>query len=217
MAGCGSSDSSDTTTTQPTSQTLIGTFIDAPVAWVEYTTSSGITGITGTQGEFSYESGDSVTLSIGNLTLGVSAPAEDGLVTPENLVDTQEKVTLMLQTLQSLDSDGDPTNGITITAEDRAALKEIQEEKFANLNENDLMNIEQIHACIDKNNDGHIDVPANEAQAHFEHAKEQWREQHTTQNQGDANTTQAPHNDTDHAKTPHVTNTTEETTETDNN
>ncbi len=100
LAGCGSSDSTTTDTTST------GYFIDAAVQNAHYKTSSGIEGDTDSQGQFEYKAGDSVTFSLGKLKLGTSVPAANGLITPKNLSDQNDTVVLMLQTLQSLDSDG---------------------------------------------------------------------------------------------------------------
>ena len=54
--------------------TLTGTFVDAPVAGLPYATSSGLSGATNSQGQFSYRSGDTVQFSYGSTVLG-SIPA----------------------------------------------------------------------------------------------------------------------------------------------
>jgi hypothetical protein len=54
--------------------TLTGTFVDAPVAGLPYATSSGLSGVTNLQGQFSYRSGDTVQFSYGQTVLG-SIPA----------------------------------------------------------------------------------------------------------------------------------------------
>ncbi|MCX8025678.1 MAG: hypothetical protein N3A60_10795, partial [Thermanaerothrix sp.] len=74
--GCGGG----TTGTGP----LRGVFVDAPVAGLEYVTSSGVSGKTDANGVFYYDPGDTVTFKIGNLTLGSAKGASQ--VTPVDIV-----------------------------------------------------------------------------------------------------------------------------------
>jgi len=66
-----------------TSVTLTGQFVDAPVAGLEYETSSGIVGVTDANGYFEYREGDTVTFKLGDLILGDSKG--DSIVTPSML------------------------------------------------------------------------------------------------------------------------------------
>lgn len=50
--------------------TLTGTFVDAPVEGLSYATSSGLSGATNSQGQFSYRSADTVTFSYGQNVSG---------------------------------------------------------------------------------------------------------------------------------------------------
>ncbi|MCX7982282.1 MAG: carboxylesterase family protein [Syntrophales bacterium] len=108
--GCGGG----TTGTGP----LRGVFVDAPVAGLEYVTSSGVSGKTDANGVFYYDPGDTVTFKIGNLTLGSAKGASQ--VTPVDIVSggtiTDQRVQNMLVLLQTLDEDGDLNNGIQINA-----------------------------------------------------------------------------------------------------
>ncbi len=105
----------------------VATFIDAPVAGVEFEGPS-YSGTTDDNGNFYYRSGDRVTLKIGSLVLGSVSPNGDK-ITPLDLVEgasssNDGRVVRILRTLQSLDSDGDPeTNAISITAESRRLLR----------------------------------------------------------------------------------------------
>lgn len=47
-----------------------GVFVDSAVAGVTYTTSSGLSGTTNANGQFSYASGDTASFSIGDVSLG---------------------------------------------------------------------------------------------------------------------------------------------------
>ncbi len=94
IASCGGGGGGGTTTS-----TLQGQFVDAPVAGLEYSTSSGITGVTDADGYFSYREGDTVTFKIGKITLG-DAKA-DKVVTPSTLfADELANGNLNLTTLQ---------------------------------------------------------------------------------------------------------------------
>jgi hypothetical protein len=95
----------------------VGVFIDSPVSGINYRTASG-SGQTNASGEFSYVVGETVTFSIGNIDLP-SAPA-NSTITPLNLANTtdvnNQVVSNILVLLQSLDTDGNPSNGIQITS-----------------------------------------------------------------------------------------------------
>ncbi len=72
---------------------LTGVFSDAPVAGLTYRTSSGAAGTTDSQGRFNYAAVDTVTFSVGGLTLGSAGlggltPAGNAAVTPVNLLGT---------------------------------------------------------------------------------------------------------------------------------
>jgi hypothetical protein len=96
--------------------TLAGTLTDGPVAGVQYTTSAGYSGVTGANGSYSYNAGETVTFKIGAITLGTVTAT--GTVTPLDLAaaatNKENVATNLLVLLQSLDADGNPSNGITI-------------------------------------------------------------------------------------------------------
>lgn len=100
-----------------------GTLMDAaPVAGVSYTTSSGTTGITDAQGVYHYNHGDNVKFQLGGLIIGEIKGAT--IVTPIELAAGNDNKLLNLPILlQSLDSDNDLSNGISIPAEAAAAIK----------------------------------------------------------------------------------------------
>lgn len=101
-----------------------GVFIDAEVAGLSYVTSSGVTGVTDSQGRYNYNPGDTVTFTIGGITLGTCSASE--YVTPRTIFANNNAAALRLaQFLQSVDSDGDPSNGITPNADDLAPLSNI--------------------------------------------------------------------------------------------
>jgi len=133
LVGCGGGSSDDTTVATST-----GYLVDSPVANVDYDciADNDYNKTTATDGMFTCRNMVQVRFRIGELVLGelTSLPA-DGYVFPQDLVgvarDTgigNEKVIAMAQLLQSLDTDGDPTNGITIPQEVKDLLAEIMED-----------------------------------------------------------------------------------------
>ncbi len=176
IAGCGSSSSTST------SNENTGTFVDSPVINAHYKTSSGIEGETDNQGRFKYKRGDKVTFSLGNLILGEATPANDGLITPKNLADDNQTVVLMLQLLQSLDSDGNVSNGITID-ENAVSLSEVKH--ISDLNESELIELAPNH--VDKDRDGHLDISANEAITHMNKSVFEWKSKHSQYKNGTEN------------------------------
>jgi hypothetical protein len=118
LVGCGGGGSGG-------ASTKTGYFIDSPVEGLEYTSGS-TTGITGADGSFKYEEGKPVTFKIGSMVLGI-VTVTNNKVFPVDLIngatdETDPKVSLMAQILQTLDSDGDPSNGITISETARRAI-----------------------------------------------------------------------------------------------
>jgi Cysteine-rich secretory protein family/Putative metal-binding motif len=95
-----------------------GTFVDSPVEGLTYSTETRF-GITDSHGRFRFLEGETVAFFIEDLELG-QAPASQTL-TPLDIVAgaggiTDQRVTNIARTLQSLDQDGNPDNGITLTA-----------------------------------------------------------------------------------------------------
>jgi len=94
----------------------VGVFVDSPVEGIEYRSLS-YSGITNDKGEYLYKEGEIVSFYIGNIYLGKALAT--GILTPIEITDSAVPETIesvnLLVLLQSLDSDGDPDNGITIT------------------------------------------------------------------------------------------------------
>lgn len=112
LSACGGGGSSS----QSSITTSTGVFIDSPVQGLNYV-SGGESGITDAAGSFTYEIGQSVTFSLGGITIGTSVGADR--LTPLSFVplatdETNPVVTNILRFLQSLDDDNDPSNGITL-------------------------------------------------------------------------------------------------------
>ncbi|SFL91099.1 hypothetical protein [Marinobacter zhejiangensis] len=137
LTGCGGSSggsSSDTGGTGDTgggsTATETGVFVDSAVIGINYTTSpSGQTGKTNDLGEYDYAPGDTVIFSIG----GIDLPAVEatGRITPADMGNggtdwgNDPTVINILRLLQTLDADGDPSNGISITEAIHTALQDI--------------------------------------------------------------------------------------------
>ena len=106
------------------------TIVDGIIEGLEYTTSSGVSGLTDENGSFLYRSGDVVTFSIGDVVVGTVDTAQmgDDLVFLQDLAGVlrtnmnDEYVENMAVFLQSLDENGDAYDGIRITEEMRAAF-----------------------------------------------------------------------------------------------
>ena len=105
--GCGGKSSTEEVTT------VTGQFIDAAVGGLSYTCSSGTSGITNQKGEYTCNKGDTVTFSINGFILGSAVAA--GVITPITLSENNSEIaTNIAQLLQTLDTDNDPLNGISI-------------------------------------------------------------------------------------------------------
>ena len=123
--GGGGDGSTQETTRQPIpQQTTIqtGVLFDAPVAGVNYRTATQ-SGVTDSQGRYAYLPGEKVTFSIGDIVFPVTDAGP--LVTPLDMIGatdlTNASVINIVRLLQSLDVDGDPSNGIEIDPAARAA------------------------------------------------------------------------------------------------
>lgn len=96
---------------------LTGVFIDAEVEGLTYTTETQ-SGTTNAMGEFKYLEGETVTFSVGNIIIGSSTGTSE--MTPISIASTSnatietDEVKNIAAFLQSLDSDHNPENGISI-------------------------------------------------------------------------------------------------------
>ncbi len=119
-----SSSQSGASNTNQNTPTLTGTLLDSAVGGVSYNTSSNLSGLTNTNGQFQYRSGDQVTFTVGETVLGEVKGGE--LITPVELAGTNNtadrRVINISRLLQSLDQDGDQTNGISISPATRSML-----------------------------------------------------------------------------------------------
>ena len=109
----------------PVPEVQSGIFRDSEVAGLTYETETK-SGVTDSEGKFEFMEGETVTFSVGGIVIGSGAASEEmtpiSIATTENAsLDTQE-VKNIAAFLQSLDSDSDPSNGITITEDIAAAI-----------------------------------------------------------------------------------------------
>lgn len=116
--GSGGGDDGDAGDDGVSSQSQQGVFIDAPVAGISYET-GGETRITDEDGRFNYVQGTEVAFVIGGIQLGTAEG--NNVITPIDLVAEANDaghptVINILRFIQTLDDDGNPDNGITITA-----------------------------------------------------------------------------------------------------
>ena len=122
--GSYSSSSSEASNTNQNTPTQTGILLDSAVGGVSYKTSSNLYGLTNTNGQFQYRIGDEVTFTVGETVLGEVKGGE--LITPVELAGTNNtadrRVINISRLLQSLDQDGDPFNGISISPATRSML-----------------------------------------------------------------------------------------------
>jgi len=124
LSACGGSESvqdnvvieDNVATPQPEATVYTGVFVDSAVQNLHYTTATQ-DGTTNVDGEFNYQLNELVTFSIGDIEF--PAVAASALLTPLTLFNTddinQVAVVNMLRLIQSLDVDGNPSNGIEIS------------------------------------------------------------------------------------------------------
>jgi len=119
LAACGGGSSSE-----PVKLSVNGSFVDGAVEGADYVAGASAKAATGAKGEFTCKEGDTVSFSVGGMALGSAACAS--IITPLQLARVSDvkdaKVVNRLLALQLLDEDNDPSNGIKITAEVKAAL-----------------------------------------------------------------------------------------------
>ncbi|GAA3933775.1 choice-of-anchor I family protein [Litoribacillus peritrichatus] len=118
LVGCSDNDSGSSS--EPRVQT--GAFLDSAVQGINYATATQ-SGATNADGEYNYVAGDTVRFSIGDLVL--PAVIATGTVTPLSMTNSENPYDAaannIARLLQTLDSDSNPENGITITEASHAA------------------------------------------------------------------------------------------------
>lgn len=90
-------------------------FLDSVVDGLDYQCDDYV-GVTNAKGEFLFDDGDNCSFALGNQRLGsVTLKAGNSLVTPYTLAgDDKERAIRIAALLQTLDSDSNPENGITL-------------------------------------------------------------------------------------------------------
>lgn len=131
LAACGGGSSSSSPDSNgnetETGANQAGVFLDSAVVDIGYKTET-LEGVTNSSGEFEYVTGENVTFFIGDLELPLTAAK--GVVTPLDIASSQDTtnpvVVNIIRLLQTLDDDGDATNGITIGEDAKnAATQEV--------------------------------------------------------------------------------------------
>ncbi len=115
LSGCGSSSSDSTSTTV----TGTGYYVDSAVQGAEYKCGSQ-NGVTDENGKFTFEYGQDCVFTLNGVTL--RKVEKDDLVADE--IKIIEDNTTVAAFLQTLDKDGDPSNGIQIIDEIKTAIKD---------------------------------------------------------------------------------------------
>jgi hypothetical protein len=116
VSSIASSETSSNQTSSP-APVVTGVFLDAAVSNIGYRTATQ-EGFTNNNGEFAYQIGELITFYIGDLEL--PSVVATGIITPLDIANTESltdnQLINILRLLQSLDKDGDASNGIEITA-----------------------------------------------------------------------------------------------------
>jgi len=127
IAGCGGG-SGPTPVPATPRPSLTGVLVDSPVSGVRWQTAEGESGLTNAAGEFNYTVSagsftNTITFSIGDIELGtvLGAPFITMVELTSSFSPTDRAVLNQLVFLQSLDSDENPGNGISISPATRDA------------------------------------------------------------------------------------------------
>jgi hypothetical protein len=110
----------------------VGVFKDSNVTGLNYTSGT-VSGVTAQDGTFNYQVGQQTTFKVGGLTLG--STVANAVVTPIDLVaggsSATPAVLNITRLLMMADSDGDPDNGIVISANLQARAASWSQVNFA--------------------------------------------------------------------------------------
>ncbi|WP_086479064.1 hypothetical protein [Oceanospirillum sanctuarii] len=161
LSACGSESSDDGSQTSSNSASSKAYFIDSGVGGLDYKSAS-FSGKTDKTGAFKYSAGESTTFSYQGIQLGSVKPSDSqSFFTPLNLFNTEDvnnqavKNTLVL--LQTMDSDQNPSNGITL-----------REDQFDGLSTLDLTSTD-FQSSLDQTLPNSISlISETDALAHFE-------------------------------------------------
>jgi len=167
LVACGGgSSSSDDGASQDQPNTQTGVFLDSPVINIGYRTES-FEGVTNLSGEYDYLEGETVTFFIGDLEL--PPVTASGVVTPLDIADSQNTsdttVVNIIRLLQTLDEDGDPDNGISITDTAKSSATQVD----FGLSVEDFAASTAITALVPNSGSTNMAlISANDAISHFE-------------------------------------------------
>ncbi len=164
--GGGGSTNSDDGSEGKSQETQIGVFLDSPVINVDYQTETR-SGVTNSSGQYEYIPGETVTFSIGDLKFPVTRA--QSTVTPIDIANAQDAsdatVLNMIRLLQTLDADGNPANGITITDAAKAAATQVD---FTSLEFESLSAVTNLISNAGQYTATQDLVSSQDALAHFE-------------------------------------------------
>ena len=164
LVACGGGSSSSSNNDSTNTQT--GVFLDSSVVNIGYRTET-LEGVTNSLGEYDYVEGETVTFFIGDLELPPVTAA--GTVTPLDLAGSDDTsnstVVNIIRLLQTLDEDGNPDNGITITETAKSAATQVDFE----LSISDFESSSAVTNLVaNSGSSSTVLVPQSEATAHFE-------------------------------------------------
>jgi kexin len=165
LIGCGGGSGGGSSTSEPPSNpptVLSGIFIDSAVEGLTYRTATQ-SGTTNSSGTFSYVSGETVEFFIGNISIGSSTAKSN--ITPVDIVTNGDmnnvRVLNIARVLQSLDSDKNTSNGITLVSQAQ------------NLNSSSTINFDNNSSAtslineINATNGNLVEIDASTAKAHM--------------------------------------------------
>ena len=165
LSGCGS-DGSSSNDNEPVPSVQSGIFLDSPVINIGYRTET-LEGVTSATGEYEFLEGETVTFFIGDLELPTVAAT--GTVTPLQLAGSQDSsnstVVNIIRLLQTLDEDGNPDNGITITDTAKVAATQVE----FSLSESAFESSSAVANLVANSGSSNVTlIPSDEAISHFE-------------------------------------------------
>jgi len=143
LSGCGSDSSTATAI-----ETETGTFVDSAVDGLTY--KGAVNGKTSNGGKYEFVPGGQVSFYVGDKIKLGQLLARTTDVSPADFFETtnlsNQQLRNILVLLQSLDSDGDRSNGITITDEAIALLEELMADSGLNVENMDLSKLSEEEA-----------------------------------------------------------------------
>ena len=125
LSACGGSDDNSSTPPANNVGTQTGVLTDGIISGVTYITSSGATGVTNEKGEFKFNDDEKVKFFIGGVQLGDEIEAKER-ITPLDLVESENARINLMVFLQSLDGEGDHSDGIQISDGTKTAFTAVK-------------------------------------------------------------------------------------------